>query len=95
LPAYGAPIPAPADGIVIAGRSNGFYLPIPNGVDYSQSAPVGSTDFVDFRTNDNYLVRYVHVHPVVTFFTPVQAGQTIGISDKTGRISGRKFSDYR
>ena len=88
LSAYGIPIPAPADGVATTGRSNGFYVPTPNGVDYSHPAPVGSADFVDFRTNDNYLIRYVHVHPIVMFNTPVQAGQTIGLSDKTGRITG-------
>jgi RHS repeat-associated protein len=88
LSGYGVPIPAPANGVVIAGRATGFYVPIPNGVDYSKSAPAGSTDFVDFRTTDNYLIRYVHVRPTITFFAPVQAGQPIGVSDQTGRISG-------
>jgi RHS repeat-associated protein len=86
LPSYGTPIPAPENGTVTGGRSNALHIPGP--YDYSQTAPPGSANFTQFSTESGYILSYVHVHPVVPIGTTVSQGNTIGVSDNSGRITG-------
>ena len=85
LPANGTPIPAPEDGSVTGGRSNATHIPGP--YNYSQRAPAGSTNYTDFSGDSGFIIRYVRTHPAVPFNSPVDQGQTIAVSDMSGRTT--------
>ena len=81
---YGTPIYAPASGQIVGSRSTGWTVPQP--FNLSQPPPLGSTNFVRFRTDSGYSVTYAHVSPIVgPQLATILGNSLIGRTDNSGR----------
>lgn len=79
----GTRIPAPESGRVTAAYGTGWRIPPPYNL--SRPAPVGATNYVQFRTDSGYTVTYWHVTALLPQPQQVPKGATIGFSDDSGR----------
>jgi murein DD-endopeptidase MepM/ murein hydrolase activator NlpD len=56
--------------------------------DFSKPAPPGSFNYVDVRTESGWVIHYVYVTPTGEVPSEVSAGDEIGVTDNSGRITG-------